>query len=100
MQTAKGLLVIGALVILFLATPFRRDVVALAAAGILLSSRRMASREILGLVDWHLPGPVHRPLRGERGSRVLGLVDLKVKLGRGGFLGAPPPAWDSHVSRI
>ena len=33
MQTAKGLLVIGALVILFLATPFRRDVVALAAAG-------------------------------------------------------------------
>jgi Na+/H+ antiporter NhaD/arsenite permease-like protein len=39
---------------LFLATSFRRDVVALAAAGLLLSSRRMASREILGLVDWHL----------------------------------------------
>ena len=53
-QTAKGLLVIVALLILFLATSFPRDVVALAAAGILLSSRRMASREILGLVDWHL----------------------------------------------
>ena len=53
-QTAKGALVIGALVILFLATSFRRDVIALAAAGILLSSRRMASREILGLVDWQL----------------------------------------------
>jgi Na+/H+ antiporter NhaD/arsenite permease-like protein len=53
-QTAKGFLVIGALLILFLATSFPRDVVALAAAGILLSSRRMASRELLGLVDWHL----------------------------------------------
>jgi Na+/H+ antiporter NhaD/arsenite permease-like protein len=53
-QTAKGLLVIGALVLLFLATSFPRDVAALAAAGLLLSSRRMASREILGLVDWHL----------------------------------------------
>jgi Na+/H+ antiporter NhaD/arsenite permease-like protein len=53
-QTAKGALVIGAVVILFLATSFRRDVIALAAAGILLSSRRMASREILGLVDWQL----------------------------------------------
>jgi Na+/H+ antiporter NhaD/arsenite permease-like protein len=29
-------------------------VAALAAAGLLLSSRRMASREILALVDWHL----------------------------------------------
>jgi Na+/H+ antiporter NhaD/arsenite permease-like protein len=53
-QTLKGLLVISALLTLFLATSFRRDVVALAAAGLLLSSRRMASREILGLVDWHL----------------------------------------------
>jgi Na+/H+ antiporter NhaD/arsenite permease-like protein len=53
-QTAKGLLVIGALVAFFLGSSFPRDVLALAAAGILLSSRRMASREILGLVDWHL----------------------------------------------
>jgi Na+/H+ antiporter NhaD/arsenite permease-like protein len=53
-QTLKGLLTIGGLVILFLATSFPRDVAALAAAGLLLSSRRMASREILALVDWHL----------------------------------------------
>lgn len=53
-QTAKGLFVIGVLVILFLLTSYPRDVVALAAAGVLLSSRYMASREILGLVDWHL----------------------------------------------
>jgi Na+/H+ antiporter NhaD/arsenite permease-like protein len=53
-QTAKGLLVLGALLIFFLSTSYRRDVAALAAAGVLLSSRYMASREILGLVDWHL----------------------------------------------
>jgi Na+/H+ antiporter NhaD/arsenite permease-like protein len=53
-QSAKGLLVLSVLVLLFLLTSLRRDVLALAAAGILLSSRRMASRDILGLVDWHL----------------------------------------------
>jgi Na+/H+ antiporter NhaD/arsenite permease-like protein len=53
-QTGKGLLIIVALVILFLFSSHPRDVMALAAAGILLSSRRMASRDILGLVDWHL----------------------------------------------
>ena len=35
-------------------TPWPREVVALAGAGVLLLSRRMASRELLGLVDWHL----------------------------------------------
>jgi Na+/H+ antiporter NhaD/arsenite permease-like protein len=53
-QTTKGFIVLTAVVMLFLLTSYPRDVVALAAAGVLLSSRRMASREILGLVDWHL----------------------------------------------
>jgi Na+/H+ antiporter NhaD/arsenite permease-like protein len=53
-QSGKGLLLIGALSALFLGTSWPREVLALAAAGILLASRRMASREILGLVDWHL----------------------------------------------
>lgn len=53
-QTTKGALVLGALVVLFLVTPWPREVLALAAAGVLLLSRRMASREILELVDWHL----------------------------------------------
>jgi Na+/H+ antiporter NhaD/arsenite permease-like protein len=53
-QSAKGGLVLGALVLAFLAASWPRELVALAAAGILLCSRRMASREILGLVDWHL----------------------------------------------
>jgi Na+/H+ antiporter NhaD/arsenite permease-like protein len=53
-QTAKGLIVLAALVVAFLAAPWPRDVVALAGAGVLLLSRRTASRDILGLVDWEL----------------------------------------------
>jgi len=53
-QTAKGLLVTAALLIAFLVTDARRDLVALAAAGVLLCSRRLHSRRMLGLVDWQL----------------------------------------------
>ena len=50
----KGLVVVTAVMAAFLFTPWPREVVALAGAGVLLVSRRMASREMLGLVDWHL----------------------------------------------
>ncbi len=53
-QTTKGAAVLGLLVAGFLAAPVPREVLALAAAAILLTSRRMASRDILGMVDWHL----------------------------------------------
>jgi Na+/H+ antiporter NhaD/arsenite permease-like protein len=53
-QTAKGLLVLGALILVFLFVPVPREAAALTAAGLLLLSRRMASRDILGQVDWHL----------------------------------------------
>jgi Na+/H+ antiporter NhaD/arsenite permease-like protein len=53
-QTAKGLAVVALLVLGFLFAPVPREVLALGAAALLLTSRRMASREILGLVDWHL----------------------------------------------
>jgi Na+/H+ antiporter NhaD/arsenite permease-like protein len=53
-QTGKGFLVLGALIALFLFTSWPREILALAAAGLLLSSRRMASRKVLGLVDWQL----------------------------------------------
>ena len=54
LQTMKGLVLIVAVVAAFLFTAWPRDVVALTAAGVLLLSRRMASREMVGLVDWHL----------------------------------------------
>jgi Na+/H+ antiporter NhaD/arsenite permease-like protein len=53
-HTAKGAAVTTAIVLAFLLTDWPREIVALAGAGILLISRRMASREMLGLVDWHL----------------------------------------------
>ena|GEM_PF-5733444 len=51
-QAAKGLVVMGALLVVFFLDQWPRDVAALTAAGLLLSSRRMASRDVLGLVDW------------------------------------------------
>lgn len=53
-QSTKGLLVLAVLLVAFLFGSWPRDVVALAAAGLLLVSRRTASRDVLGLVDWHL----------------------------------------------
>lgn len=52
--TLKGSILLGFTVAAFLFSPWPREVVALGAAGVLLLSRRMASREVIGLVDWHL----------------------------------------------
>jgi Na+/H+ antiporter NhaD/arsenite permease-like protein len=53
-QTAKGLLVILALVSAFIYGPWPREVVALSLAGVLLCSRRMHTSRMLSLVDWPL----------------------------------------------
>jgi Na+/H+ antiporter NhaD/arsenite permease-like protein len=53
-QTAKGAILTSVVMAAFVFTSWPREVVALAAAGVLLVSRRMASRDMLGLVDWHL----------------------------------------------
>ncbi|MFZ1537532.1 MAG: anion transporter [Chromatiaceae bacterium] len=53
-QTAKGLLVAGALLGIFLFTSWPREAAALVGAGALLTSRRLHSRQMLGLVDWEL----------------------------------------------
>ena len=53
-QTAKGLVVAGALVAVFLFTHWPREVAALIGAGLLLMSRKLHSREMLGLVDWEV----------------------------------------------
>jgi Na+/H+ antiporter NhaD/arsenite permease-like protein len=52
-QSGKGLAAVGLLLALFL-TPIPRELSAIAVAGVLLCSRRMKSREILHMVDWHL----------------------------------------------
>lgn len=53
-QTVKGLAVALAIVVCFLFTDWPREVVALTGAGVLLTSRRLHSRQMLGLVDWEL----------------------------------------------
>jgi Na+/H+ antiporter NhaD/arsenite permease-like protein len=53
-QTAKGLAVAAALMAVFLATDWPRDVAALAGAGVLLLSQRFHSSQMMGLVDWEL----------------------------------------------
>jgi len=53
-QTAKGLAVVAAIVLAFVFTSWPREHVALAGAGILLTSRKLHSRKMLGLVDWEL----------------------------------------------
>ena len=52
-QFGKALLAVVGLVVLFL-TPLPREVSALAIAGLLLLSRRLSSRDMIGAVDWHL----------------------------------------------
>jgi len=53
-QTVKGTLVLVGLMAAFLCTSWPRDVVALAAAGVLLMSRQLHTRSKLSLVDWPL----------------------------------------------
>jgi Na+/H+ antiporter NhaD/arsenite permease-like protein len=53
-QTAKGLAVASAIVVCFVFTSWPRAVVALTGAGLLLMSRKLHSRNMLGLVDWEL----------------------------------------------
>ena len=52
-QMAKGLAAVALLVGLFL-TPLPRELSALAVAGLLLMSRRLSSRTMIGAVDWQL----------------------------------------------
>ena len=52
-QIAKAILATAALIILFL-TSIPRELSALAVAGVLLLSRKLSSRDMIGAVDWHL----------------------------------------------
>ena len=53
-QTVKGLTVAGIIFVCFLFAPWPREVVALTGAGVLMLSRKLHSRRMLGLVDWEL----------------------------------------------
>ncbi|MEW6115576.1 MAG: anion transporter [Nitrospirota bacterium] len=52
-QSSKGILATIVLIVLFF-TGIPREISAIAIAGLLLCSRKMQTRSLLGLVDWHL----------------------------------------------
>jgi len=53
-QTIKGIVILGLVMAAFLFGSWPREVVALAAAGVILTSRQIASHRYLALVDWNL----------------------------------------------
>ncbi len=53
-QSAKGLVVAGALLVVFVATDWPRDIATLVGAGLLLLSQRFHTREVTALIDWDL----------------------------------------------
>lgn len=53
-QSAKGLAVATALLLVFLFTDWPREVAALVGAGVLLLSRRLHSSDVMGFIDWPL----------------------------------------------
>jgi Na+/H+ antiporter NhaD/arsenite permease-like protein len=82
-QTTKGLVVVTVLMGAFLVSPWPREIVALGGAGVLLVSRQMASREMLGLVDWHLL------------VLFVSLFVINDAMARSGVLSSLPPAFAS-----
>jgi Na+/H+ antiporter NhaD/arsenite permease-like protein len=52
-QTSKGLVAVAVLLVLFF-TGIPRELSAITVAGVLLCSRRMRSRQMMELIDWHL----------------------------------------------
>jgi len=92
-QTLKGGFVLAGLVIGFLFTPMPREVLALAGGGILLASRRMASRNVLGLVDWHLLVLFGGLFIVNHALADSGLVSAALESARGAGIDPTQPAW-------
>lgn len=107
-QTAKGLGVLTAVVVAFLWGAWPRDVVAAAAAGLLLLSRSFASARFLGLVDWSLLVlflglfVLHHALETSGlGPRALGAIaDAGVDLGHPAVLFGVAPLLSNLVSNV
>ncbi len=107
-QSGKGLAVLAGLVLAFLFGPWPREVPALAAAGLLLLSRRMTSRRIFALVDWQLLllflglFVVNHALAasGELAKAMGALADTGLDLGRPAVLFAATVVLSNLVSNV
>ncbi len=98
-QTSKGLAVILVVVVLFLFTNLPRELVAVGGAGLLLMSRKMSTRSMLALVDWHLLVLFGGLFVVNHAMKSSGnLAFLMKELGRTGIqLGDPAPLFVSTV---
>ncbi len=85
-QTAKGLAVAATIVLCFVFTPWPREVVALTGAGVLLMSRKLHSRNMLGRVD------------GEVLVLFMGLFVVNHALQKAGLPALVMAVWPSLVS--
>ena len=93
-QSVKGLGIAAALVLLFLfAGDLPRDGIALVCAGVLLLSRRMASREMLSLVDWQLLVLFIGLFIVNRALEETGAVEVALSAMRGAGVDASQPGW-------
>ncbi len=107
-QTIKGLIVAAALLAVFLFTTWPREAAALVGAGVLLTSRKLHSRKMLGLVDWELlvlfTGlfVVNHALQetGLVAEAVAGLAATGVPLEQSGFLFAAAALLSNLVSNV
>ncbi len=92
-QTCKGLVVVGGTVAAFLFAPWPREIVALAAAGVLLLSRRLHTREMLGLVDWQFLVLFAGLFVVNRAMLSAGLVDRGLEELAGAGIDLRRPGW-------
>jgi len=107
-QSGKGLVALALCVGAFLWGSFPRENIALACAGALLLSRRMASRETLALVDWQLLLLFLGLFVVNREVAAVGLLDdlyaglqvVGIDLSRPGWLYAVTAALSNVVSNV
>jgi Na+/H+ antiporter NhaD/arsenite permease-like protein len=100
-QSAKGLLASAILVAAFLfVDSVPREGVALACAGVLLLSRRMATREMLGLVDWQLLVLFIGLFMVNAGLENTGAVDRALDALRSIGIDASEPTWLFGLSAL
>jgi Na+/H+ antiporter NhaD/arsenite permease-like protein len=92
-QTAKGLLLLAVLVAAFVLAPWPRDILALGAAGFLLMSRRMATRSMLALVDWHVLVLFIGLFVVHHAAETAGMVEHMLGVAQRVHLDLEQPAW-------
>lgn len=100
-QTSKGLALAFMLVVAFIGfESLPREGVGLTCAGVLLLSRRMASREMLGLVDWQLLVLFIGLFIVNAGLAHTGAVEAGLEALRGAGVEAARPPWLFTLSTV